>query len=70
MPVQERALVVDAGVAAAAIDSLRAEFPKLAVIRACELGARAARQRLGQVGRLDIAVTRMADGSNQPFGVA
>ena len=32
--------------------------------------ARAARQRLGQVGRLDIAVTRMADGTNQPFGVA
>ena len=40
---EARALVVDAGVAAAAIDSLRAEFPKLAVIRACELGARAAR---------------------------
>ena len=32
--------------------------------------ARAARQRLGQVGRLDIAVTRMADGADQPFGVA
>ena len=44
---EARALVVDAGVAAAAIDSLRAEFPKLAVIRACELGSarRAPRRR-------------------------